>query len=77
MPKANKETSAFDDMGTSAGRNILEVTSFDHARVDEFHEKIEKNKAEEEKAVVDVEEDDYDIVSPPPLSATHLKTMVV
>ncbi|KAF0897667.1 hypothetical protein E2562_000385 [Oryza meyeriana var. granulata] len=73
--KANEETAAFDDMGTPAARDIPEVTGIVRARVDEFHEKIEKKKAAAAKA--DEEAPDVDVVKPPPRRPARVKTMVV
>ncbi|XP_040382658.1 uncharacterized protein At3g28850-like, partial [Oryza brachyantha] len=80
FPEASEE--AFEDMGTPAARDIPEVTGFVRARVDEFHEKIEKKKAEaaKEEALVGVEDDDHDHdVAPPPRRRhpARAKTVVV
>ncbi|XP_052165076.1 uncharacterized protein LOC127782043 [Oryza glaberrima] len=64
-PKASEEeaaAAAFDDMGTPAARDIPEVTGFVRARVDEFHEKIEKKK----KAAKATDEEALDVAPPPP-----------
>lgn len=64
-PKASEEeaaAAAFDDMGTPAARDIPEVTGFVRARVDEFHEKIEKKK----KAAKAADEEALDVAPPPP-----------
>uniref|UniRef100_A0A0E0LRS0 Glutaredoxin domain-containing protein n=1 Tax=Oryza punctata TaxID=4537 RepID=A0A0E0LRS0_ORYPU len=84
-PKASEEAAAataFDDMGTPAARDIPEVTGFVHARVDEFHEKIEKKKAakaadEEALAVALDDDDDHDVVPPPPLRPARVTKAAV
>uniref|UniRef100_A0A0E0EIH3 Glutaredoxin domain-containing protein n=1 Tax=Oryza meridionalis TaxID=40149 RepID=A0A0E0EIH3_9ORYZ len=62
-PKATEEAAAaaFEDMGTPPARDIPEVTGFVRARVEEFHEKIEKKKAA--KAA---DEEALDVAPPPP-----------
>ncbi|XP_062191196.1 uncharacterized protein At5g39865-like [Phragmites australis] len=56
-PQETMEETRDTDMGTPAARDIPEVTGFVRARVDEFHERMEKKKAAGDDAP-DVKDDD-------------------
>ncbi|XP_062196427.1 uncharacterized protein At5g39865-like [Phragmites australis] len=61
-PRGPTEETCDTDMGTPAARGIPEVTGFMRARVDEFHEQMEKKKKATADDAPDVK--DYDLPTP-------------